>query len=183
MHEIFTFLGDDHFRILRNAGCDSGYVYFGDGGLWEITSGKCFVFSAMLGPTVDAIFAAVHEAFAAPRTCQSLVRRCMLLTSARKCGFFWEFTSGVVSACSACWLDSGYMYDVSSRVFLFALGTRTLFLRLLVSGSHLFDVVLEHKIRSFLGDPFWNRSRIQRYLVSQWIHVRVSSRGSGRQGC
>ena len=29
---------------------------------------------------------------------------------ARKCGIFWEFTSGAVSAFSACWLDSGYMY-------------------------------------------------------------------------
>ena len=55
-----------------------------------------------------------------------------------------------------------YMYDVSSRVFLFALGTRTLFLRLLVSGSFLFDVVLEYKIWNFLGDPFRKRSRIHR---------------------
>ena len=36
----------------------------------------------------------------------------------------------------------------------------SLFLRLLVSGSHLLDVVLEYKIRYFLGDP-----SIQRYLV------------------
>ena len=41
-----------------------------------------FVFSAMLGSTVDTIFAAVHGAFAAPRTWQSLVRRCVLLRSA-----------------------------------------------------------------------------------------------------
>ena len=81
------------------------------------------MFSAMLGSTVDTILAAVHGAFAAPRTWQSLVRRCMLLRSARKCGFFWEFTSGIVSACSAYWFDSGYMYDDSPRILLFALGT------------------------------------------------------------
>ena len=33
---------------------------------------------------------------------------------------------------------------------------------------------------TFLGDPFGKSSRIQRYLVRQWIHVRVSSRGCGR---
>ena len=53
---------------------------------------------------------------------------------------------------------------------------RTLFLRLLVSGSHLFDVVLEYKIRYFLGDPFRKRSRIQRLLVQHWIQVYVSLR-------
>ena len=50
---------------------------------WEI-----FVFNAMLGSTVDATFAVVYGSFAALRTWQSLVRCCMLLMSARKCGFF-----------------------------------------------------------------------------------------------
>ena len=86
-------------RIVRLSCLDSGYsscvslrcflvqfhIYQRDGGLWEITCGECFLFSAMLGSSVDTIFAAVYEAFAAPRTWQSLVRCCMLLISARKC--------------------------------------------------------------------------------------------------
>ena len=93
----------------------------------------------MLGSTLDTIFAAVYGASSAPRTWQSLVRCCVLPRNARKCGFFWEFTFGVVSAFSTYWLDSGYMYGVSPRVLLFALGTRTLFLvGPLVSGRLLF---------------------------------------------
>ena len=37
-------------------------------------------------------------------------------------------------------------------------------------------------MRSFLGDPFRKRFRIQRYLVRQWIHVCVSSRGAWFDG-
>ena len=37
-------------------------------------------------------------------------------------------------------------------------------------------------MRSFLGDPFQKRSRIQRYLVRQWTHVCVSSRGGWFDG-
>ena len=51
-----------------------------------------------------------------------------------------------------------------------------IFLRALVSGSHLFFVFLpeEHSCR-FLGDSF-RICRIQRFLVRQWIHVISSLR-------
>ena len=102
---------------------------------------------------------------------------------------FWEITPGYV-VFSASWFDIGYMFmSFYGGVGLFTEflregGTRTLrsvrtchatlFLRLLVSGSHLFDVVLEYKIRYFLEDPFRKRSRVQRLLVQHWIQVYVS---------
>ena len=63
------------------------------------------VFCAMLAATVDTCISSLF-----PRTWQPLVRCCMMLRSARICG-------GVVSACSAYWLDTGYMYGVSLRGF------------------------------------------------------------------
>ena len=42
---------------LKNSSQRHSFGFF-----WEIISGKCFVFSAMLGSTVDTIFAAVYGA-------------------------------------------------------------------------------------------------------------------------
>ena len=57
-------------------------------------------------------------------------------------------------------------------------GTRTLFLRPLVSGSLFFCASrAEHTMWNFLGDPFQKRSHIQRFLVRLWILIASVYRG------
>ena len=94
-------------------------------------------------------------------TCSSLY----VAEECRNAGFFWEFTSGVVSAFSAYWLDE----------FLFALGSRTLFLR----PSYLASTYSSSCWSTRYG-IFWEIPETFPYsshLVGQWIHVRVSSPG------
>ena len=103
-----------------------GRVGFLVAGLWEGVRGifekvifRPAFFCACCHSMSLHIFAATLAFFVFFRVLGGLAhhnRCCMLLGSARKCGFIWEFTSGAVSAFSAYWLDSGYMYDVSLRV-------------------------------------------------------------------
>ena len=74
-----------------------------------------------------------------------------ITSSTRKLRFFLELTSGFVPFLRYAWFDSGYIMRQSTR--------RSRRLR---------------EIGLFLGDHFWMYSRIQRYLVRQWIHVGVS---------
>ena len=53
----------------------TSHLFQRDVGLWKITSGECFVFSAMLGSSVDTVFSAVCGALATPHTWQPLDRR------------------------------------------------------------------------------------------------------------
>ena len=79
-------------------------------------------------------YSAVTVPVSLPREVYRILWICPLLhqsTELQECmkmQIFWEFTSGVVSAFSAYWLDSGYMYGVSPQLLLVALGMRTLFL-------------------------------------------------------
>ena len=101
---------------------------------WEMTSG-IFSITGMLRSTV------VARQSTEPLWPSYPAGTCLVLYAEEctKVRIFCEFTSRVVSACSAYWLDSGYMYGVSLRVLRshLALGTRTLFLQPLVPSRRL----------------------------------------------
>ena len=97
-----------------------------------------------------------------------------------KIWIFWEFTSGVVSAFSACWLDSGYIYGVSLRVLRSYLARGHYFLapctwHLLVASRRL-----KSTRRGFSVRFFQKCSGFLHCLARQWIHVCVSIRVCGR---
>ena len=131
----------------------------------------------------------------------------LAVTCSALCSVLWTFPGDDFwknSVFSCFWFVSGYMVSQSTEgwvfstrrrasvvsslsvavlwVFAWLVSRRTVPVHRRCQGVFLLyffgsDVVLEYKIRYFLVD-----SRIQRYLVRQWIHVCVSSRGLLDQG-
>ena len=116
---------------------------------WEMTSG-IFRFPGMLRSTVLTLLR------------QSTELACMLLRSARTCGF---------SKFSAYWLDSGHIYGVSLRVCSH-MARRHYFYSPLYLASSCFDSSPEKSTRrGFSGRLFQTCSRFLRCLARQWIHI------------
>ena len=94
---------------------------------WEMTS-----YVSVFGSLVPQFLCQSTEAWFSTSPCiwQSIVRCSVFAFEVQDYGFFGEMTSGMVSAFSAFWVDSGYLFCVSSRrlhgdfsYFLFEGGT------------------------------------------------------------